>query len=61
MEKFVNKNLTGNGIELYLTHNVSKSVIAERFSRTLKDKINKYMVAKAKNVYTDELQEKNTK
>ena len=36
----MNKNLKRNDIELYLTHNVGKLVIAERFSRTLKDKIN---------------------
>ena len=30
----MDKNLKGNGIELYLTHNVGKSVITGRFSRT---------------------------
>ena len=53
------KNLKENGTELYLTHNVGKSVIAERFSQTLKNKINKYMTATAKDVYIDELQEIN--
>ena len=44
----MDKNLKGNGTELYLTHNVGKPVIAERFSRTLKNKINKYMTATAR-------------
>ena len=57
----MDKNLKGNGIEIYLTHNVGKSVITGRFSRTWKYKINKYVAATAKNVYIDELQEINTK
>lgn len=32
LDKCLDKNLNGNGIELYLTHNVGKSVIAGRFS-----------------------------
>ena len=56
------KNLNGDSIELYLTHNVAESVISERFSWTLKDKMNKYMAATAKNVYIlKNLKEKNTK
>ena len=51
----MDKNLKENGTELYLTHNVGKSVIVERFSRTLENKINKYMTATAKDVYIDEL------
>ena len=57
----MDKNLKENGTELYLTHNVGKSVIAERFSRTLKTKISKYMTTTAKNVYIDKLQEINKK
>ena len=35
--------------------NEGKSVIAERFIRTLKNKIYKYMTSISKNVYTDKL------
>ena len=55
LDKFMDKNLKENDIELYLTHNVDKSVISERFSRTLRNKINKYMTDTAKNVYIDEI------
>ena len=44
-----------NNIEMYLTHNERKSVIAERFIRTLKNKIYKYMTSVSKNVYIDKL------
>ena len=57
----MDKNLKENSTELYLKHDVGKSVIAERFSRTLKNKINKYMTATAKDVYIDGLQEVNRK
>ena len=40
---------------MYSTNNVEKSVIAERFIRTLKNKIYKYMTAISKNVYMDKL------
>ena len=43
------------GIEMYSTHNEEKSVIAERFIRTLKNKIYKYMTSISKNVYIDKL------
>ena len=55
----MDKNLKENGTELYLTHNGGKSVIVERFSQTVKNKISKYMTATAKDVYIDELQEIN--
>ena len=42
-----------NNIEMYSTHNEEKSVVAERFIRTLKNKIYKYMTAISKNVYFD--------
>ena len=32
-----------NNVEIYSTHNEGKSVVAERFIRTLKNKIDKYM------------------
>ena len=37
------------------THNEGKSVIAERFIRTLKNKIYQYMTSISKNVYIDKL------
>ena len=40
---------------MYSTNNEGKSVIAERFIRTLKTKIYKYMTAISKNVYIDKL------
>ena len=44
-----------NDIEIYSTHNEGKSVVAERFIRTLKTKIYKYMTSISKNVYIDKL------
>ena len=40
---------------MYSTNNEGKSVIAERFIRTLNNKIYKYMTAISKNVYIDKL------
>ena len=40
---------------MYSIHNEGKSVFAERFIRTLKNKIYKYMTAISKNVYIDKL------
>ena len=40
---------------MYSTHNKGKSVVAERFIRTLKNKINKCMTSISKNVYIDKL------
>ena len=40
---------------MYLIHNEGKSVVAERFIRTLKNKIYKHMTAISKNVYIDKL------
>ena len=40
---------------MYSTHNEVKSVVAERFIRTLKNKIHKHMTAVSKNVYIDKL------
>ena len=37
------KSLKDNDIEMYLIHSEGKSVVAERFIRTLKTKIYKYM------------------
>ena len=44
-----------NNIELYSTHNEGKSVVGERFIRTLKNKIYKHVTAISKNVYHDVL------
>ena len=44
-----------NNIEVYSTFNEGKSVIAERFIRTLKNKFFKHMTAISKNVYFDVL------
>ena len=38
---------------MYSTYNERKSVVAERFIRTLKNKTFKYMAAVSKNVYFD--------
>ena len=40
---------------MYSTHNERKSVVAERFIRTLKNKICKHMTSVSKNVYIDKL------
>ena len=44
-----------NNIELYSTYNEGESVVAERFIRTLKNKILKHMTAISKNVYFEVL------
>ena len=44
-----------NNIEMYSTFNEGKSVVAERFIRTLKNKIFKHMTVISKNVYFDVL------
>ena len=49
------KWLKDNDIEMYSKHNEGKSVVAERFIRTLKIKIYKYMTSVSKNVYIDKL------
>ena len=57
--KFYNSSfktwLKDNDIEMYSIYNEGKSVIAERFIRTLKTKIYKYMTLVSKNVYIDKL------
>ena len=45
------KGLKDNNIEMYSTYNEGKSVVAERFIRTLRSKIYKHMTAISKNVY----------
>ena len=43
--------LEKNDIKMYSTHNEGKSVVAERFIGTWKNKIYKYMTSVSKNVY----------
>ena len=50
-----NEWLKDNSIEMYSTHNEGKSVVAERFIRTIKNKIYKYMTSISKNAYIDKL------
>ena len=40
---------------MYSTHNEGKSVVAERFIRTLKSRIDKYMTSISKNLYINKL------
>ena len=40
---------------MYSIHNERKSVFAERFIRTLKSKVYKYLTSLSKNVYIDKL------
>ena len=51
--KFYNRSMKSfsqnNDIEMYSTQNEGKSAIAERFIRTLKNKIYKYMASISKN------------
>ena len=47
--------LQSNDIEMYSAHNEGKSVIAERFIKTFKNKIYKYMTSVSINVYIDKL------
>ena len=45
--------LSDNDINMYSTYNEGKSVVVERFIRTLKNKLCKHMKATCKNVYYD--------
>ena len=47
--------LQDNDIEMYSTYNEGKSVAAERFIRTLKNRICNYTTSKSKNVYIAKL------
>ena len=49
------QSLEHNDIERYSIHNEEKSVVAERFIRTLKIKIYKYVTSISKNVNIDKL------
>ena len=52
---YFKKWLRDNDIVMYSTYNEGKSVVAERFIRTLKSKIYKYMTSISKDVYIDKL------
>ena len=52
-KSYFKKWLKDNDIEMYSIHNEGKSVIAERFVRTLKTKIYKYMTWVLKHVHMD--------
>ena len=58
-DEFYNRSMKSwlekNDIEMYSTHNEGKSVAAERFIRTIKNKIYKHMTSISKNVYIDKL------
>ena len=47
--------LQDNNIEMYSTNYKGKSVVAERFIRTLKNKIYEYKASLSKNVFIDKL------
>ena len=44
-----------NDIEMYSIHNKGKSIVAERFVRTLKTKIYKYLTSISKYIHIDKL------
>ena len=52
---YFKKWLRDNNIVMYSTHSEGKSVVAEKFIRTVKSKIDKYMTSISKNVYIDKL------
>ena len=64
--KFYNRSMKSwlekNDVEMYSTHNEGKSVVAERFIRTIKNKIYKHMTSISKKMYIDKLDDivKNT-
>ena len=47
--------LQDNSIVMYSTHKEGKSIVAERFVRTFKNKVYKYMTSISKYVYIDKL------
>ena len=57
--EFYNKSIKSwlerNDIEMHSTHNEDKSVVAERFIRTFKNKTYKYMTSVSQNVCVDKL------
>ena len=53
--RVLKKWLSDDDIIMYSTFNEDKSVVAERFIRTLKNELDKHMMATGKNVYYDVL------
>ena len=53
--KYFKDFLKINNIEMYSTYNEGKSVVAERFIRTVENKTFKHMTAISKNIYFDVL------
>ena len=57
--EFYNKSMKSwlgkKDMELYLTHNEGRFVVAERFIKTLHNKIYKYATSISENVYIDKL------
>ena len=51
----MNTWLEKNAIEMYSVHNEGKSVVSERFIRTLQNKIHKHLTSKSENIYIDKL------
>ena len=49
--------LEKNDVEINSTHYEGKPVVAERFIRTIKNKIKKYMTSISKNVHIDKLED----
>ena len=47
--------LQNNDIKMCSEHNKRKSAVSEKFTRTLKNKIYKYMTSISKNVYIEKL------
>ena len=47
--------LQDNDIAMYSTHNEEESAVTERFIRTIRNKVYKYMTSISKNMYTDKL------
>ena len=47
------KSWLKNDIKMYSAHNEGKSVVAETFIKTLKNKLYKYITSISKNVYID--------
>ena len=54
-KKFFKRFLKINSIEMYSTYNERKSVVAERFIRTLRNETFKHMTTVSKNIYFDVL------
>ena len=52
---YFKKWIKDNDIEMYSIHNDGKSLVAERFIRTLKTKIYECLISVSKNVYINKL------